>query len=70
MIVAHDSSYREELRAKFVAAEKTLFRIRWEEEDRFGQQDFINSLNLNFQPVRNRSLLSQLEADFPTNNFR
>ena len=42
---------REELRAKFIKTESILFKLRWEEDDKAEQQHFMETLNLQWQPV-------------------
>jgi DNA primase large subunit len=42
----------EELRRRFVKAESTLFRIRYDTDDGKERADFLNSRNFDWLPVR------------------
>jgi DNA primase large subunit len=41
----------EELRRRFIKAETTLFRVRFEEEDREARQEFLSSRDFDWSPV-------------------
>lgn len=55
---------REELRAKFIKTESILFKLRWEEDDKTEQQYFMESLNLQWQPVSRLGLSVLCHADW------
>lgn len=44
--------HREELRARFLKAETSLFRIRWEAETSTARKEFVESLNFGWGVVR------------------
>ncbi|CAE6452604.1 unnamed protein product [Rhizoctonia solani] len=48
----------EELRRRFVQAETTLFKIRWESDDKSERSSFLNSLDLGMIPVPPEQLKS------------
>ncbi|KAF8422397.1 eukaryotic and archaeal DNA primase, large subunit-domain-containing protein [Tirmania nivea] len=55
----------DELRARFSRAERVLFRVRWASDDAAERQRFLDSLNLNWDPVdadELRSLSPSLSA--------
>ena len=45
-------SCSEELRKRFLRAETTLFRLRFESDDRQEREAYLKSLNLDWTPVR------------------
>ncbi|KAI0079949.1 DNA primase large subunit [Panus rudis PR-1116 ss-1] len=46
----------EDLRRRFVKAETTLFRIRWETDDRSEKEDFLNSRDFDWLPVSDKEI--------------
>lgn len=47
-----DLLFRQELRQRFMKAESTLFRIRFDTDSADERQRFLESLNFDWQPVR------------------
>ena len=43
--------YREDLRRRFVKAETTLFKVRYDRERKENHQDFLESRNFDWLPV-------------------
>lgn len=50
---------REELRARFLKAETSLFRIRWEADTTTARKEFVESLNFGWGVVRGNLVLEK-----------
>lgn len=73
-MVLYSKSVREDLRRRFVKAETTLFKIRYEESDTKELMDFLNSRDFNWIPVRHifclkPSVLSIFQVDKDEKNL-
>jgi DNA primase large subunit len=54
LTVAHALSRSEDLRRRFVKAETTLFRIRYDTDDKHERDEFLDARNFDWLSVRTR----------------
>jgi DNA primase large subunit len=59
LLTAHFLPLREELRRRFVKAETTLFRVRYESDDTNERKEFLDAQKFDWKKVnRKRNLLA------------